>query len=76
MGNISYVKNKNNSMYFIEIDGMRIAEKVCEYLNISLEEYINTIIQCGGKYSPKYGMFLPNEECANECVVILTLLQQ
>lgn len=73
---ISYYKNKNNSMHFIDIDGIRILNNICQYLGMSLEEYINTIKLCGGKYSPKHGWFLPNEDAAIECVVLLNLLKK
>lgn len=73
---ISYIKNNNNSMYFLQIDNVRIASKICEYLNMSFEEYIDTIQLCGGKYSPKYGWFLPNEDCAMKACVTLSLLKR
>ena len=76
MSKISYSKSKTNKMYFIDIDGVKIAEKICEYLNITLDEYIETVKACGGKYSSKYGLFLPDEDSANQCVVILTLMQK
>ena len=76
MNKLSYSKSKKNNMYFIDIDGIKITEKICEYLHITIEEYVETIMACGGKYSHKYGFFLPNEDSAIACVVALTLIQK
>jgi len=73
---ISYAKNNKNFMYFLEIDGMKIPKQICEYLNMSFEEYIHTIQLCGGKYSSKYGWYLSNEENAMKCCVLLSLLKK
>lgn len=72
--NISYKKNKSNSMYFIESNGIRITTQICNSLGISLNEYINIIKSCGGKFSPKWGWFLPNEDCAIKCAIVLNLI--
>lgn len=73
---ISYVKHKNSSIYFIVINNVRIVTYVCNELNISFEEYVNTIQLCGGKFSPKWGWFLPNEDKAINCCVMLNLLKR
>lgn len=73
---VTYKKNKNNSMYFIEVNGIRIITEICNNLGITFEEYINIVKLCGGKYSPKWGWFLPNEDSASNCAVTLNLMQK
>lgn len=73
---ISYKKNKSNSMYFIESDGIRITTYICKSLGISLNEYIDIVKMCGGKFSPKWGWFLPNEDSAIKCSITLNLLKK
>ena len=70
---VFYSKNKKNSMYFINFNGIKISDQICSYLKMTFEDYINTIKTCGGKYSPKYGWFLPNEDSAVKCCVMLNL---
>lgn len=77
MSQISYIKGTKNSMYFITFDGMKfMASSVDNNLDISFDEYLEILRCCGGKHSPKYGWFLPNEEAAIKATVTLSLLQK
>lgn len=74
--NISYTKQKNSSKYFIEINGTKIVSHICNELNIQFEEYINILQICGGRFSNKWGWYLPSEEKALNCCIMLNLLKK
>lgn len=72
---LSYKKFKSNNRFYICIDNHISEIKICDYLNVSFEEYINTIKLFGATYSNNYGWSFKDENKVLQCVVSLTLMK-